>query len=194
MVKEDLGRLALDDVTKRFTETQKELGVTPSAKKAEEFIRPIFDEVIRKNEIDAVPAAPAATAPTAPKSKLERGEVPEGSRVILAGDVDAAARLRAKQEIGRQAKLLLDRYQLIHATDAKGEYLYPDWVQRLKLAGEAGDQAAMFSGAPEDRTNIHRRWAIVTEYLMKVIEDSNRVFGDYLNPKAKPTKIVVGGK
>ena len=189
VVSEATGRKALATVIGNFTTTQKQLGAVPSAAQAEAYCKPIVEETIKKHEErearrillpHEVKTPSPRTGPS--KARIDRGEV--GPYQVVANETPG---WKEKQRAAKKANaepLLRKRLEMLE--------IFPEWKNRLLKAAFDGDVAAMNSGCPEDRTNVHRRWSIITDFAMRVVEDSNRIFGDFRDRKRKPDRLIFG--
>lgn len=186
-VSEETAREALGNAIKGFTTQQAELGVLPSSAKAEAFVRPIVDETIKRHEsgINRTEDPSAGVAPGEPKARLDRGEVGDG-RVLVSRPIDWSSRSVGARPRGKDDKLLRERLALLEG--------FPEWRAKLIAAGIQGEQEAINSGSVLDRVDMTRRAEFITRSMMRVIEQSNNVFGDYLRPKRKAKPIVVAGR
>ena len=181
-VSEELGRKAIDNVLKGVTTEQKSCGIEPSPSKAEAVIRPIVEKTIKEQEertaLGRFADPTNGAQPGESKARLDRGEVGEGAVAINRG-VNWKARAKKQKPANAEDARLRERLALLSA--------FPEWKNRLMQAAHDGELAAMRSGSPEDRTNWNRRKSIIADHVLKVVEQSNNVFGDYLNPRALPS-------
>jgi hypothetical protein len=189
VVSEQTGRQALDHVVKLIVDTQKQLGVEPSQSKAEAFAKPLVLEQFRRHEEaqrraplvdkDGVDARGSTAKSGQAKDRIGRGEVGDYQAVLRRPDWDG--RQAQKKPADKEDRLVLSRCNLL------GQF--PEWRDRLMKAAFDGECAAMMSGSPHDRQDWKRRQSIIGDFMMRVIEQSNAVFGDYRNPKAKAPTI-----
>ena len=69
---------------------------------------------------------------------------------------------------------------------------FPEWSDRLMKAAHDGETLAIKSGSALDRESWPRRQEFIAAEMMKVVEQSNNVFGDYRNPKTQEPPIILG--
>ena len=199
IVKEETIRKAVDRVVSGVASTQVQAGMPlPDIAKAEMFAKEVVAKQVKVHEErmsklldDGTDKRAANVKPGESKARIDRGDVGDDTvaivRPITSREWTApngrAHVMGTPVQRSREQQLLLDRLNML------GQL--PEWDAKLLAAAGEGDAYARRSGAPEDRLNIARRSSIVTDFMMKVVEESNAVFGDYLNPAAVPRKIIL---
>jgi len=198
IVREETGRAAVDAVLKAVTKTQEQAGMMRGGQAAEDWAREQADLQVKKHEeqqaregLDDLKAEFSEEDPADPSpSRLDRGEVPDDA-VVINRSLDPATSPLARKHLAPQLdtrplhdRLLEARLNLLAQ--------FPDWHAKLLQAGEDGERLAMKSGSELDRIDTERRHRFVAAAMLKVVEDSNTVFGDYRFPKPGGlTKIIM---
>jgi len=187
-VSEETGRQAVARAVAGVAEQQRIAGRLPDTRAAEAFVRPIVEQTIKKHEERAVrdwltPKSyarddSAQVKPGESKARLDRGDVGENTTVI-SRPIDWKRKQAQKRPKNSEDRKLLERMELLE--------IFPEWRNRLLKAAADGEMAAINSGSPQDRQDMKRRMSIVADHMLKVVEQSNNVFGDYLNPRALPS-------
>jgi hypothetical protein len=194
-VPEALGRLAHDRAVSGLADQSRAVGQLPDLQRLTDFARPLVDQQIRKHE-ETVPVLPAKkpvtndgwdtrgqdAKPGEDKALLGRGIAGEG-RTVVRRPVGWKERQKRQRPTSLEDALLRKRLALLSK--------FPEWSDKLLKAGHDGECQAMKSGSPLERTDWGRRKTVINDYMMRVVEQSNAVFGDYRNPKAKPSPIIV---
>ncbi len=190
-VSDQTGRKAIEHTLSRLAKAQVQAGQLPDVRKLERFVRPIAEETFKKHEEkQARPAAwdkrGAGAAPGESKARIDRGLVGSGTTAINRPVDWKVKRARTAVPKTREAKLVKKRLDLLQQ--------FPEWVNRLMKAAHEGELAARRSGSPADREDWTRRRSIIGDHMLKVIEQSNGVFGDFRDPKTKAPPLIFGPK
>ncbi len=187
-VSEETGRKALDTVLTNLSNTARQLGKLPDVSKLEAFAKPLVAEQFKKHEEAQgkgfFDKRAEGAKPGESRARIDRGDV--GPYQAINRPIQKNWHKRNKQKLDAEARLVKRRLALLQQ--------FPEWRNRLMKAAFDGECNAMRSGSPEDRTNWKRRQSIIGDEMMRVIEQSNGVFGDFRDPKVKPPKIIIGAK
>ena len=191
-VDESTGRAAVERVLEGVTDTQRQAGMVPGGQAAEEFAR---DVVIRQVQIHEERAGRAVVEPSgepASPARLDRGDIPEDAELIDNTLAGPAADMTPQARRHMYGATLLPRHdQLMRA---RLEFLrqFPEWDARCWAAWTAGEYAAQTSGSELERTDAMRRLRRATEEVLKVLDASSVVFGDWRKPRADGrTKLIL---
>lgn len=181
-VSEGSARRAVDAVTTALIESQKAHGaVVPNVKAAEDFAKETVREVIAKQEDGAigVPVGkPSGLGDLLPPDKLSRGEIGPDSKVINRAIADPEAEILRRKAI--EDKRLRTRLNYLGTL--------PEWEGKLFFAALEGETFAKRLGVHD----LNGRMSIVADFVINVVEDSNRFFGDWRLPSIRPlSKIIV---
>jgi hypothetical protein len=203
IVKDDTGRAAIDRVLKAVTSTQEQAGMMRGGQEAEAFAREVTERQVKIHEekaarqgIDELKAqaviddADMATGPDLDSSSsLDRWDIPDDAVVINRtldgpGATPAAQKHMLPDMRPMEDRLLEARLQMLAG--------FPEWKNKLTDAWLLGEQNAIHSGSDLDRISTDRRFRFAAAEMMKVVEQSNAIFGDYRYPdKNKKTKLML---
>jgi len=190
-VKEETGREAIDRVVSGVIDTQKQLRVpVPDVAKAEAFAKKVVDETIKKHEErQAKPEPPAPIGdvhrPLAEKALAVPG-TQEINRDVSLSDWTAP---QGKAHVaGITPPRPLEDMLLEARVNMLGQF--PEWAAKLHAAAAEAD-ALSIKRKTSDWKEIQ---SLRADFMMKVIEQSNAIFGDYLKPNQGRTKIILTPK
>lgn len=194
-ITEQTGRAAIDRVLEGVTETQRQVGMVPGGSDAEAFARDVVERQIKIHEeqLTRESTAPDAAESCANESpaRLDRGDIPDDASVID-NTLDAApAQMtpQAQRHMFGPRLPLLDQLMLARLNMLRQ---FPEWDARIQAAWVGGEQAAMLSGSELERTDAYRRHLKQSEEVIKVIDESSAIFGDWRRPRTDGrTKIIM---
>lgn len=200
-VDETTGRAAIDRVLEGITDTQSKVGVPlPGDRAAREWAREVAVTQIKVHEerearqgIDDLCslAGPDDVGPPS-AARLDRGEVPDDATVINSS-LTQSQTPQALQHMGMapvpmEDQLALARLKMLTRLDpVTREPVKREWYDRVERAKVDGEHNAIHSGSDLDRLDAWRRHVFMTLEVMKVLELSIPIFGDYRTPKQNGT-------
>ena len=197
-VDETTGRAAIERVLEGIVGTQEVAGVLPGGSGARQWAEEVAIQQIKVHEErearqgiddlvgldggvdDPVDASSAA--------RLDRGEVPDDA-VVINKAIDESPTPQALQHMGMapvppEDALALARLQMLTRLDPlTGQPELPEWYDRIEKAKVDGDFKATNSGSDIDRSITWRRHKYIAEEVIKVLDLSSRIFGDWDKPK-----------
>ena len=191
-VKDEMGREAVDRVLEGVTNTQRQVGIMPGGAEADAFARNVVARQVtmhEEREASAMESAPVAPPPSA--ARLDRGEIPDDAEVIgntLGGPVNQMTPQAQRHMFGARLPLI-DQLMLARLKLLKQ---FPEWDARVHAAWLSGEHDAMMSGSEPERTDAYRRHMRQAESVIKVLDESSAVFGDWRTPqKNGRTKLIM---
>lgn len=194
-VDEATGRAAIERVLGGIAGTQETTGGLPGGEDARQWATDVAVQQIKIHEerearqgIDDLMSLAEPEPDETSASRLDRGEVPDDATIINAPTGESMTP-QALQHMGMvplppEDELALARLEMLTRLDpATGQPEMPEWYDRIEKAKVDGDFKATNSGSDIDRSTTYRRHYYIAQEVIKVLDLSSRIFGDWDKPK-----------
>ncbi len=155
---------ALDWMLEDYAKEQREAGKLPKVTEAKSYLIPILDKIERKPK-------PAAVGQPSRQEQHGTDEKVQQRANDLGWEIDRRAfnvPKPVKKKLTIIEQRLRKRIRLLTAR-ANGEYVYPEWAAKIRQLNPLALNGTL--GEEKRRHAAH--------LSMQIIEDSNRVFGDW---------------
>lgn len=207
-------RAAVDTLVKGIADDNRRAGALPDMRAIEAFAHQIVGDTVARTERTEVPKLDKPTVQQGADPAAKRDDVKSFSRSVGTFDWNPTTNTFTARHLSERAKRKLAKRNRapVDAEDARLQQLlrercallmqYPEWGEKLVKAYMAGMYVEVKRCLAEGMHTITeveelppgleaRIRSTGTDYALSVVEDSNRLFGDWKSPKATDKKLIV---